>query len=195
MIGRIFLGVGFLLLPGALSAPCTTTLSIQLTVESSQDASLAAQTVNCDGGSFIIQWVGNIVVPTVFNVSGGTVLSVYGGGSTQDDIMDGGLANQLFTVSNNGKLNLEGLTITGASHDHDGGMLYAADSVVTMTNCVIAGNAAGEDGGAVYLRDSHLEVYGVTTFERNVAGDDGGETLLFCRESKAERTKCLFQQE
>lgn len=175
-MGRILLCVvGLLLSPGALlAAPCTTTSSVQLTVESSQDASSAAETVNCAGGTFIIQWVGSIVVPTVFNVSGGTTLSVYGG-STEDDVMDGGFATQLFTVSDYGQLSLEGLTLTNASDAlYGGGALYASESTVTVTDCVFAGNYAAGNGGAINIRESRLEIRGVTTFTYNVADSDGG---------------------
>lgn len=173
-IGRVLLGAGIFSLYGALSAPCNTSTNVEFTVESSQDASLAAEMVNCAGGDFSIEWVGNIVVPTAFNISGGTTLSVHGG-STEQDIMDGALSNQLFTVAG-GELNLEGLTMTGAFTNGEGGMLYATESVVTVTDCVIAGNMATE-GGAVFLHESHLEIYGVTTFESNLARYDGGETF------------------
>ena len=67
------------------------------------------------------------------------------------------LATQLFAVSDNGELNLEGLTLTNASDNlHGGGALYAAESAVTVTDCVITGTVAESDGGAAYLRESHL---------------------------------------
>lgn len=67
------------------------------------------------------------------------------------------LATQLFAVSDNGELNLEGLTLTNASDNlHGGDALYAAESAVTVTDCVITGTVAESDGGAVYLRESHL---------------------------------------
>ncbi|CAN0452459.1 unnamed protein product, partial [Laminaria digitata] len=54
-----------------------------------------------------------------------------------------------------------------------GGAISAADSVVTMTDCVAAGNSAYV-GDAVSLWESNLVIFGVTSFTNNDADTDGG---------------------
>lgn len=187
--------VGCLLLAGAEPAPCaSSSVVVQLTVDSTQAAGTAAETVSCTGGVFSVEWVGDITVPGVFNVSGGTVLSVFGGG--EDDVIDGALATQLFAVSD-AELNLEGVTLTGGFLEFadgyvgfdlpgggtidgapGGGAITASNSVVTMTDCVATGNLA-ENGGAVFLEESHLGIFGATAFTANEADGRGG--AIFAR--------------
>lgn len=178
--GRILLGLGCFLSSEAFLVPCTTSSSVELTVSSSLEASEAAEVVSCTGGNFTVQWLGNITVPGVFNISGGTYLSIYGGSTGPTvDVMDSGLANPLFAVSD-GELNLERLTMTSAADESadsaQGGILFAYESAVTMTDCVVAGGSASV-GGALYLRGSHLDIYGVTSFSNNKA-DKGGALYL-----------------
>lgn len=192
-VRRLLLGgvLGCFLLGGAESAPCASSGVVELTVDSAQAASTVVETVSCTGGVFSVEWVGNIALPGAFNISGGTVLTVYGGsGSSEEDVIDGALATQLFSVSD-AELNLEGVTLTGGfveSADENvyfetsignidanpgGGAVSATDSVVTVTDCVVAGNVA-ENGGAFWLMASHLGLSGMTAFTDNDAEAMGG---------------------
>lgn len=188
--------LGCFLLATAESAPCTSSSAVQVTVDSAQTASSAIETVSCTGGVFSVEWVGNITLPRVFNISGGTVLSIFGGSG--EDVIDGARVTQLFFVSD-AELNLEGVTLMGGfiepsdqytgfrSSDEvfvysdegvieaapSGGAISASNSIVTMTNCVAAGNVA-ENGGAVFLKESHLGIFGVTAFTINEADSSGG---------------------
>lgn len=182
--------VGCFLVAGAEAAPCASSALVQITVDSAQAAGTAAETVSCTGGVFSVEWVGNVALPGVFNISGGTVLTV-SGGSAEDDVIDGGLATQLFSVSD-AELYLEGVTLTGGFLEFadefigtettdgstiqaapGGGAISATASVVTMTDCVAAGNVAS-NGGAVFLKGSRLDISGVTAFTENEADASGG---------------------
>lgn len=185
----------FLLAGETDSAPCTSSGVVEITVDSAQAASTAVETVSCTGGIFSVEWVGNIALPSVFNISGGTVVSVYGGsGSSEEDVLDGALATQLFSVSD-AELNLEGVTLTGGfiepANDNSyfsvpgggniaanagGGAVSATDSMVTVTDCVVTGNVAddGGNGGAFWLMASHLGLSGTTAFTDNDADEMGG---------------------
>lgn len=176
-------GVVSCFLSGSESTPCaSSSTAVHITVDSAEAASTAVETVSCTGGVFSVEWVGNITLSSVFNISGGTVLSVYGGGDTTGvfgsgkNVIDGASGTQLFSISD-AELNLEGVMIRGGfaqiEASPDGGAIFAADSVVTMTDCVAAENFA-DNGGAVFLWQSHLEIFGVTSFTNNDADDDGG---------------------
>lgn len=185
----------FLLATGAESAPCASSSVVEITVDSSQAAGTAVETVSCTGGVFSLEWVGSVTLPGAFNISGGTVVSVYGGSSdVEEDVIDGALATQLFSVSG-AELNLERVTLTGGfleSSDEfvgssttngatveaapGGGAISASDSVVTMADCVASGNVA-ENGGAVFLKGSRLAISGATAFSDNEA--DGSAGAIF----------------
>lgn len=114
------------------------------------------------------------------NISNGTYLRNYGGGgaagslASVDNVIAGVSETQLFSVSNT-ELDLEGVTITGGySGALSGGAISAVDSVVTMTDCVAAGNFADDHGGAVSLQGSRLDIFGLTSFTENNAGQFGG---------------------
>eukprot|EP00752_Nemacystus_decipiens_P001402 g1387.t1 len=183
-IRRILPGVvACFLVSGVEAVPCQSTSEeseVSLVVDSQEAVIEVIQTVNCTGGVFAVEWVGNVVLPSVLYISGGTVLRIYGnnGGDTieslafGDSVVDGAFSTQLFSVSS-AELHLEGMTITGG-YSGIGGAISAVDSVVTMTDCVATGNVADVDGGAVSLQRSRLDVLGVTSFANNSARHTGG---------------------
>eukprot|EP00903_Cladosiphon_okamuranus_P016354 g15082.t1 len=179
---RILLGVAAcFLVSGVESVPCQTTSDegeVSLMVDSQAAATEFIQAVNCTGGLFAVEWVGNVVLPDVLYIADGTVVRIYGGGDTTEslasgeNVVDGALETQLFSVSG-AELQLEGVTIRSGSTG-SGGAISAVDSVVTMTDCVVTGNVADDYGGAVSLQGSRLDVFGVTAFANNSAKLNGG---------------------
>lgn len=186
----------FLLAAGAESAlPCTSSSSVavEITVDSAQAAGAAVEAVGCTGGVFRVEWVGSIALSSTFNISGGTVVSVFGGSSDAgEDVIDGALTTQLFSVSDGAELNLEGVTLAGGFLEFSdefvgasvpgggtveaapgGGAIHASGSVVTMADCVASGNLA-DNGGAIFLEESRLGISGATAFVDNEADGSGG---------------------
>lgn len=161
---------------------CSSSSSIEqpLAVNTETVQTVMEIVTSCPGGVFNVEWTGRVALPGVFNISDGTVLHITGSSaSSAEDIIDGG-GNQLFSVSD-AELTLEGVTITGGlveaesqTSEANGGAIFAVSSAVTLTDCVVAGNAADDDGGAVFLQGSQLEVLGTTEFANNTATSCGG---------------------
>ena len=156
--------------PAAL--PCSAEVQEVWTVENSKEAQALAAAVNCSGGSFEVEWRGQVVVDEPIFVVDGTVLTVRG--TDTGAVIDGNTATRLFTVVD-AALHLSDVNITsGASMA--GGAIAAARSVLTLNRTNFVGNGAEGFGGAVFLSDGSSAscIGGGATFANNKADLRGG---------------------
>ncbi|HKV53190.1 MAG TPA: choice-of-anchor Q domain-containing protein [Candidatus Binataceae bacterium] len=82
------------------------------------------------------------------------------GAGTGSTVVDGGNSGHVLEVGANTTLTLSGMTITDGNagmHGNGGGIDADHDSTLTITNCVIEGNAAAV-GGGVYLGGGSLRL-------------------------------------
>lgn len=83
-----------------------------------------------------------------------------------------GQRHQIFTISENGKLTLIGLTITNGSAIESGGAIYNYGTL-ELINCTFTDNRANGYGGAIYNSDGTI-IIDNCTFIDNFADDQGG---------------------
>ncbi|CAM9429038.1 unnamed protein product [Ectocarpus fasciculatus] len=158
--------------PPITSTPCPADSEWNWVVGDSEQALALAVAVNCSGGSFEVEWVGNVVVDETIYVADGTVLTITGAAGS-NAALDGSSATRLFTVVN-AALHVSGVNIShGASIS--GGAIAAGRSTLTFNQTNFIGNVASGNGGAVFVSDGSLvSCADGTTFTENEAGIDGG---------------------
>ncbi|MEC8379591.1 MAG: MopE-related protein [Myxococcota bacterium] len=88
------------------------------------------------------------------------------------------LGGRVFEVTNNGRLGLANLTITGGSGTGDGGAIRAIGGNVELESVRVSGNNSTGDGGAVSVSSGELRTENCY-FNGNNAGDDGGAVSVF----------------
>ena len=141
-------------------------------VENTLQARALAESLNCSGGAFQVEWVGDIVITETFVVLDGTVLNLTGVGSTRA-LIDGGGTTGLFTVFN-ASLYVSNTTLVNGTST-SGGAIAALGSKVSLSQTAFIGNAATFDGGALFVaRESTLACKEDTVFFNNSAGNRGG---------------------
>ena len=121
-----------------------------------------AEAINCSGGSFQVEWRGNISMDETISVVNGTVLRIYG--SPDGAIMSGNLEIRLITVIN-ASLYLRDVSMEFRSA-LVGGAIAASASNMTINQTSFVSNQAGGMGGALYAIDGSIVSFGVemTTF-------------------------------
>lgn len=122
-----------------------------------------------EGGAVIFACGGTITVVPQIRIELDTSIDANG----QEVILSGGNTNSVFWVSVGKKLDLIGLTITGAA---DYGGVRNIGGTVTLTNCLVTGNTANSGGG---IRNENSTGFGTmtltnTTVSGNSASDFGG---------------------
>ena len=161
--------------PPPAALPCSADAQQMWLVENSAQARALAAAVNCSGGSFEVEWRGNVAMEHPIYVADGTVLTVRG--TDASAVVDGNAATRLFTVVD-AVLHLDDVNITsGASVV--GGAIAAARAVLTFNRTNFIGNSATGQGGAVYVSDgSSVSCSGGGTFTDNTANIDGGAMFV-----------------
>jgi predicted outer membrane repeat protein len=105
--------------------------------------------------------------------------------------ISGGGLSRVFEVDGGVTASLSGLTITGGSTGGDGGALYNDGGNVTMTNCVINGNAStinAPDTGGGGVANAGTITLTATRIRGNMAAADGGG---LCNSGMAALLDCL----
>ncbi|CAN0013701.1 unnamed protein product [Ectocarpus sp. 6 AP-2014] len=146
-----------------------------LRVESSADAVILGDVVNCTGGGAVeVVWAGAITLDTAISVGSGTFLSITGENDTAG--VQGGGQIRMFGVSPAGGLTLTDLKLSGGSAA-SGGAIRSSMAAVTLNSCVLDGNIATDgDGGAVWVEGGELTIVG-GEFSENSASGNGGAVL------------------
>lgn len=155
-----------------LIEPCSPGVSSSWVVNDTASAVTLAEAVGCcSGGVFEVEWRGRVTVNRTILISGGTVLHVFGVGSSP--VMDGGTSTQVIAAVNV-TLRVENLQITGGYAVH-GGAVAVVTSDVRFTNVSFVANAATGHGGAVFAsRRSIVYFDGPASFVENTAISCGG---------------------
>jgi len=96
------------------------------------------------------------LMPTALNL---TVIGTSGAATT---VIDGGAAGPIFTIGPKANVTLIGLTITGgtgglAEGDHAGGGILATGATLTINDCEVDSNQAG-NGAGIYASDGNLTI-------------------------------------
>ena len=153
-----------------LPSPCSVENEIPSIVENTTQAVALAKTINCSGGTFDVEWKGDIAVDTEIVVSYGTVLNITGVGSSA--ILDGGGKTRLFRIVD-ASLKLNGVEIRNGNATF-GGAIAAMNSTLTLNQTSFIGNTASDkNGGAMFLYGSSVSFSGQTEFFNNSANYGG----------------------
>lgn len=113
-----------------------------------QAAQLAQDLLSCPGEEFLVEWNGAIVINQSLEIANRSSLTITGQGQQQGraTIEAGDITGPTFVVRES-SLQLDGLTITGASGT-DGGVVAALDGAsVSFFDCNISGNTVSSNGG------------------------------------------------
>ena len=141
-------------------------------VENAAQARTLAKTTKCSGGSFQVDWRGNVSMYETIYAVDGTVLHIYG--THAGAVMSGNLQKRLITVVN------ASLYLTNVRVEFGlavvGGAIAASRSNLTLNQTFFVSNQARGMGGALYVMDESIVSFdGETTiFSNNVADTSGG---------------------
>lgn len=152
------------------AVPCTSSqLAAPPVVKDYGGVQGLAESVNCSGGSFEVEWVGSVIVEETIRIFGGTTLSITGA-ADGTSIANGANMTSLFEVDG-GTLHLSHLSLVGGTGKR-GGAIYATDAFLTAASCILSNNT-GVHGGGAYLDNTTFEVFN-SSFNYNVAPGTGG---------------------
>ena len=149
--------------------PCEANLHGRWLVENAAEANDLAEALYCTGGSFDVDWRGDIVVRKTIHVVDGTALKITGVGSSPT--ISGGNTTRIFTVVN-ASLHLIDLIVSHGKAN-SGGAVAASESILTLNHTIFSGNTAIMYGGALDVSGGS-SVFGMNTaFQNNMAGSGG----------------------
>ena len=159
-------------IPSDITFPCSDDVGQNWIVENAAQALTLAETTKCFGGSFQVEWRGNISMDERIHAVDGTVLHIYG--THAGAVMSGNLEKRLITVVN------ASLYLTNVRLEFGfavvGGAIAASRSNLTLNQTSFVSNQARGMGGALYvMNESIISFNGETTFfANNVADTSGG---------------------
>ena len=159
-------------IPSEITSPCSDDVEKNWIVEDAVQARTLAETTKCSGGSFQVEWIGNISLDETIYAVDGTVLHIHG--THAGAVMSGDLEKRLITVVN------ASLYLTNLRVDFGfavvGGAIAASRSNLTLNQTFFVSNQARGMGGALYVMDESMVSFnGETTFfANNVADTSGG---------------------
>ena len=159
-------------IPSEITSPCSDHVHQNWIVEDAAQAKTLAETIKCSGGSFQVEWKGNISMDETIYAVDGTVLHIYG--THAGAVISGNLEKRLITVVN------ASLYLTNVRVEFGfavaGGAIVASRSNLTLNQTVFVSNQARGLGGALYVMDQSIVSFiGETTFfANNVADNSGG---------------------
>ena len=159
-------------MPSDISSPCSDDVEKNWIVENAAQARTLAETTKCSGGSFQVEWRGNILMDETIYAVNGTVLYIYG--THAGAVIRGNLEKRLITVVNASlyltNIRLEfGFAVVG-------GAIAASRSNLTLNQTFFVSNQAGGMGGALYVMDGSIVSFDGETifFSSNIADTSGG---------------------
>ena len=159
-------------IPSEITSLCSDHVVQNWIVEDAVQARTLAETTKCSGGSFQVEWIGNISLDETIYAVGGTVLHIHG--THAGAVMSGDLEKRLITVVN------ASLYLTNVRVEFGfavvGGAIAASTSNLTLNQTFFVSNQARGMGGALYVMDESLVSFdgGTTFFANNVADTSGG---------------------
>ena len=160
-------------IPSEIISPCSDHVDQNWIVEDAAQARALAETTKCSGGSYHLEWRGNISMDETIHAVDGTVLHIYG--THAGAVMSGNLEKRLITLMN-ASLHLTIVRLEFSFAIMVGGAIAASSSNMTLNQTSFVSNQACGMGGALYVMDeSIVSFHGKTTnFTNNVADISGG---------------------
>eukprot|EP00903_Cladosiphon_okamuranus_P020904 g19197.t1 len=156
--------------PSPLTMPCAADLPRDWVVSNTAQATALATALGCSGGTFHVEWNGEIAIDQTVAVLEGTLLNITGVGSEAG--VDGQGAARAFTVVN-ASLFMKNMHISNGSSPV-GGAIAGTGSVLALENASFLNNNA-YFGGALYVDYASVVSFsGGTLFENNSAQVRGG---------------------
>ena len=159
-------------IPSEITSPCSDDVEKIWIVENAAQARTLAESTKCSGGSFQVEWRGNVSMDQTIHAVDGTVLHIYG--THAGAVISGNLEKRLITVVN------ASLYLTNVRVEFGlavvGGAIAASRSNLTFNQAFFVSNQARGMGGALYVMDESIVSFdGETTFlANNVADISGG---------------------
>ena len=159
-------------IPSDITSPCSDDVEKKWIVENEAQAQTLAETTKCSGGSFQVEWRGNVSMYETIYAVGGTVLHIYG--THAGAVISGNLEKRLITVVN-ASLYLTNVRVE-FGHAVVGGAIAASRSNLTLNQTFFVSNQARGMGGALYVMDESIVSFDgeTTVFSNNVADTSGG---------------------
>lgn len=152
----------------AAESPKCPANSTEIIVKTPADAYALASALNCTGSSsFVVTWVGNVIVTRSIIVSGGSSLAVTGSGwmssavgyqtsSEASSIIDGGDAIGICIVHEGSTISLQdiviqqGIATNGGAIAARSSILSSRENTITITNCLFLRNNGNFVGGEMH---------------------------------------------
>lgn len=156
------------------TSPCTSITRMQRVVNSTDDAYLLAQDLNCSGGIFDVEWNGNVSVNMTLYVIDGTILNVTG---RSNAVVDGGGITQLFSTFN-GSLSVTNMQLRNGAGIQGGAIFAGQESEVVLMGVDFSSNRANYSGGAIHVENACLQLAGSSTFTSNIAIRGGAISIV-----------------
>lgn len=153
----------------AQSAPCSGGIT-EMEVSTTADADNLTSALECTGSSsFVVTWVGSIVIRRSIVVSGGNSLTVTGSGwvssmlgnqagAETGSIIDGGGAIGLFIVYGGSTISLQDIVLRQGNATHGGAIatrssnLSTSKDTINITDCLFLENHGYVAGGEMRLK-------------------------------------------
>lgn len=141
-------------------------------IETLTQAQDLAETIYCSGGSFEVEWVGNVAVDRTISVVEGTVLNITGVGTSATMDASGSVL-PLAVV--NASLHMSDLHVSNGKGVLGGAVFASSSSTLTFNRTGFVGNAVTGNGGALFLTDDSRAFFsGGTELSYNTADVFGG---------------------
>ena len=156
--------------------PCSTHVRQNWVIEDAAQARALVEAINCSGGSFQVEWKGNISMDETISVVDGTTLNIRGSGP---GVVIGGSFNKRLITVVNASLQLKDLSLNFGSA-LVGGAIAASASSLTLIQTSFVGNKVDAIGGALYVVNGSRVLFdgNTTTFSKNYAVGSGGAVYV-----------------
>lgn len=161
-------------LPLVLRAPCSPALQ-SFCVATGEGASELVEAINCTGGTFDVEWIGEASVVEPIFVAGSAVLRISGDGRGTS-VVSGLNEVRLFEVISS-MLHIQNLRLETGVSSFWGGAMRADSSTINVSDSSFDGSTAGYAGGAIFLTNSSNISGRNVAFSRNVALNHGGAVV------------------
>ena len=136
-------------IPWVILSPCSDDVEQNWLIEDTAQARTLAEATKCSGGSFQVEWRGDILIDETIYAIDGTVLHI--SGTHAGAIMSGNLGSRLVTVVN-ASLYLENMTVEFGSALVRGAIASSSSSLILNHTSFVV-NQAGRTGRALYATD------------------------------------------
>jgi hypothetical protein len=111
---------------------------------------------------------GTAILLTTGEIPIGVSLTIVGNGAS-NTVLSGSMLGRVFSITNAGAVELNGLTITMGQADN-GGALYIMDTDVMLVDCAVTSSTASINGGGIHAMGGSLSIMGSTISGNTASG-------------------------